>query len=274
MPELPEVETILRSLEPKALGRRIQKVAVLNEKTIKKPDPKTFATCLQGEEITGFDRRGKYLIIEIGSSMVLVVHLRMTGRLIFIESSVTDSKYTRVIFYLDRGKELHFQDIRKFGTMHLLNSQELGVFQPFKALGYDALDPRLTLDLFIDLLKGRRGQIKGLLLNQSFIAGIGNIYANEILYKAGIQPQRLSDSLDLREQERLHQAIRQVIKSAIRCHGTTLRDYVDGDGNRGEFQNMLRVHCRAGEPCPNCGNSIARIKQGGRSSYYCPSCQK
>ena len=274
MPELPEVETILRSLEPKALGHVIRKVTVIHEKTIKKPDPELFASSLQGQKITGFNRWGKYLLMEIGSSMVLVIHLRMTGRLIFSEAGFPVNKHTRVIFYLDQGMEIHFQDIRKFGTMHLLNRQDLDTFPPFMALGYDALDSRLTLDLFLERLKGRRGQVKELLLNQSFIAGVGNIYANEILFKAGIHPQRPADSLNIQEQKKLYMALRSVLKSAIRCHGTTLRDYVDGDGNRGEFQNMLRVHCRAGEPCPNCGNSIARIKQGGRSSYYCPSCQK
>jgi formamidopyrimidine-DNA glycosylase len=274
MPELPEVETIRRSLETKILGCIIRKVAVLNRKTIKTPPPDLFAARLEGEEITGFQRRGKYLIMEIGCSMVLVVHLRMTGRLIVKDSGFPINRYTRLIFYLNEGKELHFQDIRKFGTMHLLDRQDLDAFTPFKALGYDALDPRLTPDLFKERLKGRKGQVKGLLLNQSFIAGIGNIYANEILWRAGINPQRRADSLDAREQQRLYQAIGEVIAAAISHRGTTLRDYVDGDGNQGEFQNMLQVHGKGGRPCPSCGNSIVRIKQGGRSSYYCPSCQK
>ncbi|HHY29702.1 MAG TPA: formamidopyrimidine-DNA glycosylase, partial [Syntrophaceticus sp.] len=145
MPELPEVETILRSLEPKALGHVIRKVTVIHEKTIKKPDPELFASSLQGQKITGFNRWGKYLLMEIGSSMVLVIHLRMTGRLIFSEAGFPVNKHTRVIFYLDQGMEIHFQDIRKFGTMHLLNRQDLDTFPPFMALGYDALDPRLTL---------------------------------------------------------------------------------------------------------------------------------
>ena len=274
MPELPEVETIRRSLEAKALGQVIRKVTVIHEKTIRKPHPDVFVSCLQGQEITGFNRLGKYLMMEIGCSKVLVIHLRMTGRLIYTESSIPVTKHTRIIFYLDHGQELHFQDIRKFGTMHLLRRQELQSFPPFRALGYDALDPRLSLDIFINMLKGRRGQVKGLLLNQSFIAGIGNIYANEILWKAGIHPQRTANSLDIEEQQKLYQAIRDVLKSAVSHRGTTLRDYVDGDGKHGEFQNLLRVHSREGKPCPLCGNSIARIKQGGRSSYYCPICQK
>lgn len=273
MPELPEVETIRRSLEPKIIGLRIQEVAVFNEKTIKSPSPHLFTASLQGEEITGLDRWGKYLIIEIGSSLVLVVHLRMTGRLILADPGVSVSKYTRVVFYFDQEKELHFHDVRKFGTMHLVKRQHLDDFPPFRVLGCDALDPRLTLSVFMDRIEGRSGQLKGLLLNQSFVAGIGNIYANEILWKAGIRPQRRADSLSIREQEQLYQGMRDVIQLAIKHHGTSLRDYVDGDGNRGQFQNMLSVHGREGEPCPSCGNSIIRIKQGGRSTYFCPSCQ-
>lgn len=273
MPELPEVETIRRSLEPKISGLRIQKVAVFNEKTIKYPSPHLFVSSLQGEEIIGMDRWGKYLITEIGSSLALVIHLRMTGALILLDSGVAVSKYTRVIFYLDQGKELHFHDVRKFGTMHLISRQQLDDFPPFRVLGYDALDPRLTLSVFMERIKGRSGQIKGLLLNQSFIAGIGNIYANEILWKAGIQPSRTVDSLSIREQERLYQAMGDIIQLAIKHHGTTLRDYVDGDGNRGEFQNMLSVHGREGETCPCCGERIVRIKQGGRGTYFCPCCQ-
>lgn len=274
MPELPEVETILRSLEPKALGCKIQKVAVLNAKTVKKPDPASFANCLEGQEITGFSRRGKYLLIEIGVSWVLVVHLRMTGRLIFTETDAPCSKYTCVIFYLDQGKEIRFQDVRKFGTMHLLPYREVDTFSSLSVLGYDAFDPQLSLEIFRSMLKGRRGQLKALLLNQSFIAGIGNIYANEILWKAGLHPGRLADSLKTDEQKRLYQAIKDVLKMAIKHRGTTLRDYVDGDGNRGEFQNLLSVHGREGEPCPCCGNTISRIKQGGRSTYFCVYCQK
>ncbi len=146
-------------------------------------------------------------------------------------------------------------------------------FPPLCILGPDALDPQLTPDLFIKRLERRNGQVKGVLLNQSFIAGIGNIYANEILWTAGIHPERRVDSLRSWEKERLYHAVREVLSTAVKLRGTSLRDYVDGDGNRGEYQHHRRVHRREGEPCPLCGHPIIRIKQGGRSSYYCKICQ-
>jgi formamidopyrimidine-DNA glycosylase len=274
LPELPEVETILRSLKSKVLHQRIEKVTVINKKTIKKPEPEVFTRCLKEQEITGLDRHGKYLLFEISSSMVMVVHLRMSGRLVYKETAFQPGKYTCVIFYLEEGRELHFQDMRKFGTMHLIRLAEVDVFPPLSILGPDALDPQLTLEHFIDRLQSRRGPVKGVLLNQSFIAGIGNIYANEILWVAGIHPERKADSLQLLEQEKLYQATRDVLETAVKYRGTTLRDYVDGDGNRGEYQKHLRAHGREGEPCPRCGHPIIRIKQCGRSSYYCDLCQK
>lgn len=273
MPELPEVETVLRTLKPKVLSRKINRVTVFNEKTIKKPDAATFTRCLEGQQITDINRHGKYLLFELSFSMVLVVHLRMTGRLIYKDSSVSPDRYTCIIFHLDEGKEIHFQDVRKFGTMYLIRCDELDSFPPLGILGPDALDPQLTSDLFIKRLERRNGQVKGVLLNQSFIAGIGNIYANEILWTAGIHPERRVDSLRSWEKERLYHAVREVLSTAVKLRGTSLRDYVDGDGNRGEYQHHRRVHGREGEPCPLCGHPIIRIKQGGRSSYYCKICQ-
>jgi len=273
LPELPEVETVLRSLKPKVLNRKIKRVTVFNEKTIKKPDAAAFTRCLEGQRITDINRHGKYLLFKLSFSMVLVVHLRMTGRLIYKDSSVPPDRYTCVIFQLDEGKELHFQDVRKFGTMYLISCDELDSFPPLRILGPDALDPQLTLDLFIKRLEKRHGQVKGVLLNQSFIAGIGNIYANEILWTARIHPERWVDSLQSWEQERLYQAVREVLSTAVKLRGTSLRDYVDGEGNPGEYQHHRKVHGREGKPCPLCGHPIIRIKQAGRSTYYCQFCQ-
>ncbi len=274
MPELPEVETVLRSLKPKVLNRKINRITVINEKTIKRPDAGAFTSSLEGQRITDINRHGKYLLFKLSSSMVLIIHLRMTGRLIYKDSPEAPDRYTCVIFYLEEGKELHFQDVRKFGTIYLIGCDELDSFPPLRILGPDALDPQLTLDLFIKRLEKRRGQIKGVLLNQAFIAGIGNIYANEILWAARIHPERSVDSLQFEEQERLYQAVREVLSTAVKLRGTTLRDYVDGEGNRGEYQHHRKVHGREGEPCPSCGHPIIRVKQGGRSTYYCQCCQK
>lgn len=274
MPELPEVETILRSLETVILNRRIRDVEVLSERAIKKPEAGRFASLLEGQKITGVGRRGKHLLIKIGSSRVLVIHLRMTGRLVYTEEDNPRDQYTHVIFHLDNGGELRFHDVRKFGTMHLLSLEEVETFPSLCSLGPDALDPGLTRDAFKKRLKGRRGQIKKLLLDQSFVTGIGNIYANEILWKARVHPERPVDSLGSREQGMIYQAMREVLALAIEHHGTTLRDYVDGEGNPGGFQAMLAVHGREGEPCPSCGKPVVRSKIGGRSAYFCPLCQK
>lgn len=274
MPELPEVETIRRSLKKKICDCQINHVEVLLKKIIRRPDVESFISLLEGQKITGVGRRGKYLLIKIGNFQVLAVHLRMTGRLVFTTPDIPWDQHTHVVFQLDNGGELRFHDVRKFGTMDLLTPEEMKGFPPLCSLGPDALDPELTEDAFKKRLKGRRGQIKNLLLNQSFVAGIGNIYANEILWKAGIHPERLADSLSSREQKRFYHAMQAVLTLAIEHHGTTLRDYVDGEGNPGGFQNLLAVHGKEGEPCPCCGKPVVRAKLGGRSAYYCSACQK
>lgn len=274
MPELPEVETIRCSLKSKICDCQINRVEVFFDKTIRTPGVESFISLLEGQKITGVSRCGKYLLIKIGDCWMLVIHLRMTGRLLFTTSDTPYDKHTHVVFQLDNGGELRFHDLRKFGTMDLLTLEEVKKFPPLCSLGPDALDPELTEDAFKKRLKGRRGQIKNLLLNQSFVAGIGNIYANEILWRAGLHPERLADSLSSQEQERLYQAMQGVLTLAIEHRGTTLRDYVDGEGNPGEFQNLLAIHGKEGEPCPCCGKPVIRAKLGGRSAYYCAVCQK
>lgn len=274
MPELPEVETICRSLEAKICDCQINRVEVFLDKTIRTPDVESFINILEGQKITGIGRHGKYLLIKIGDSQMLVIHLRMTGRLIFADPDITRDQHTHVVFQLDNGGELRFHDLRKFGTMDLLTLEGMKVFPPLCFLGPDALDPKLTEDVFKKKLEKRRGQIKNLLLNQSFVTGIGNIYANEILWKAGIHPKRPAGSLSSREQGELYHAMREVLTLAIDNHGTTLRDYVDGEGNPGRFQDMLAVHRKEGAPCPCCGKPIVRAKLSGRSVYYCATCQK
>ncbi|MDK2880744.1 MAG: formamidopyrimidine-DNA glycosylase [Clostridia bacterium] len=274
MPELPEVETIVRSLEGKIVNHRIRRVEVLSEKAVKTPEIGLFVARLEGQRITGVGRRGKHLLIRIGSSWVLVIHLRMTGRLIYTEADSPSDRYTHVIFQLDNGGEIRFHDVRRFGTIHLLTNEEAERFPSLCSLGPDALDPELTRDAFKKRLKGRRGQIKKILLDQSFVTGIGNIYANEILWKARVHPERTVDSLSSREQGMIYRAMREVLSLAVAHRGTTLRDYVDGEGVPGEFQGLLAVHGREGAPCPSCKKPIVRAKIGGRSAFFCPFCQK
>ncbi|MGD0153696.1 MAG: bifunctional DNA-formamidopyrimidine glycosylase/DNA-(apurinic or apyrimidinic site) lyase [Thermacetogeniaceae bacterium] len=274
MPELPEVQTVLTTLKPRILGVRIEGVEVFLEKIIKSPGPKEFVALIKERSITGLARRGKYLLLELDASYLLAIHLRMTGQLVYSRSDKPRDRHTHLVFYLSDGAELRFQDMRQFGTMNLMLLGQLDLFCSQKGLGPDALDPALTRELFKQRIGDRRGQIKPLLLDQSLVAGIGNIYANEILWRARIHPERPVSSLTPGELAKLYQAMRQVLTEAVEHRGTTLRDYVDGDGNPGDFQSLLAVHGREGEPCPQCGQKIARMKTGGRSSFVCTRCQE
>jgi formamidopyrimidine-DNA glycosylase len=274
MPELPEVQTVMTTLQPRLLGLRIERVDVFLEKIIKSPYPQEFVACLEGRSITGLGRRGKYLLLELDGTHLLAVHLRMTGRLVYSSSGTPRDKHTHLVFYLNNGDELHYHDLRKFGTMNLMPIDDFAAFCAQKNLGPDALDPDLTDDLFEKRLQGRRGQIKKLLLDQSLVTGIGNIYANEILWMARIHPERTVESLTSADMDELCRAMRAVLQDAVARRGTTLRDYVDGEGNPGSFQSQLAVHGREGEPCPECGKEIVRLKIGGRSSFVCSGCQR
>lgn len=274
MPELPEVETIIRTLRPRVSGKRIERVEVFLEKVIREPDPCCFRKQLEGRLVQRLRRWGKHVLIDLDAELVLVIHLRMTGQLLCVPQDTPVETHTHVIFYLDNGWELRFRDTRKFGTMHLLPAASLEARQPLALLGPDALDPSLTRDAFRKLIKGRKGQVKRLLLDQTFIAGIGNIYADEILWEARIHPERNVSTLTPREVGRLYHAMREILHRAIEYRGTSLRDYVNGNGERGSFQMLLMVHGKEDHLCPRCGTRIQRIKLGGRSTYYCPHCQK
>lgn len=274
MPELPEVQTVLTTLQPRILGLQFERVEVFLEKIIKSPQPREFVALLQGRSITGMGRRGKYLLLELDAAYILAIHLRMTGRLVYSESVTPRDKHTHLVFCLNNGAELRFQDMRQFGTMNLMLIEDLDSFCSQKKLGPDALDPALTRNLFESRFKGRGGKIKQLLLDQSLVAGIGNIYANEILWRARVSPERTAELLTPVELGRMYRAMLAVLRAAVAHGGTTLRDYVDGSGNPGSFQSHLAVHAREGKPCLRCGKGIIRLKTGGRSSFICPSCQR
>jgi formamidopyrimidine-DNA glycosylase len=274
MPELPEVQTVLTTLQPRLLGLRIERVEVFWEKIIKSPPPREFVAWLQGCSITGMRRRGKYLLLELDGTDLLAVHLRMTGRLVYSSPDPPRDKHTHLVFYLNNGDELRFHDLRKFGTMNLMHIEAFEAFCSQKDLGPDALDPALTQDLFKQRFHNRRGQIKKLLLDQSLVTGMGNIYANETLWRARVHPERTVESLTSVDLEELYRAMRSVLQEAVAGRGTTLRDYVDGEGNPGSFQFQLAVHGREGKRCPECGKEIIRLKTGGRSAFVCLDCQR
>ncbi|MTI79631.1 MAG: bifunctional DNA-formamidopyrimidine glycosylase/DNA-(apurinic or apyrimidinic site) lyase [Firmicutes bacterium] len=274
MPELPEVETVKRSLEKLIVGLTIAKVDILMPKIIKSHTPDQFQQLIAGRKVISLERRGKYLQIHLSGTYTLIIHLRMTGRLVLITGSKKLPKYTHVIFHLEKDKRLVFADMRQFGTINLVPDEELQNMPGLKDLGPEPLGNDFSLGYLEKELQRRRTRVKTLLLNQSFVAGLGNIYADEALHLAKIHPERLANELSQQEVINLHQAIIEVIKQGIENRGTSFSDYVDGEGNIGSNQNMLKAYQRAGEPCHCCGTNMERKKVTGRSSCYCPQCQR
>ncbi|MGE5543944.1 MAG: bifunctional DNA-formamidopyrimidine glycosylase/DNA-(apurinic or apyrimidinic site) lyase [Bacillota bacterium] len=267
MPELPEVETIVRSLQP-LVGQKIKELEIVNPVVLKQqefPPPK-----LRGKTIAKIMRRGKFLIVQTKSGTSLVVHLGMSGRFYLDNPAHPRPKHTHAYILLENGKELRYCDPRRFGGVWLTR-------EPFKVMGHlgvEPLGPDLTREYLAGILRRRQVAIKNLLLNQQVIAGIGNIYADEILHRARISPMRLANSLTDDETARLHQAIIDTLEEGIANRGTTFRDYRDGFNLPGSFQEHLCVYGREGQPCPQCGRPITRVIIGGRSSHFCEHCQE
>jgi len=271
MPELPEVETVVAELRPHLVGRRILAAEVLWERTLAAPDLPSFTGRMAGRQITGLGRRGKYLRFELDSGDVLIIHLRMTGRLEIVpkDSPTRTGLHARARFDLSGGECLVFTDARKFGRIWLASdpAEVLG------GLGPEPLDWDFDAARLAEPIRRRRVAIKALLLDQTVVAGIGNIYADESLFLAGIHPLRPGVGLSDDEIERLHDAIRRVLREAISQQGTTLRDYRPPYGLEGAYQHQLRVYQQTDRPCPRCGTPIERIRVTQRSTHFCPRCQ-
>jgi formamidopyrimidine-DNA glycosylase len=270
MPELPEVETIARGLREPLIGRQFTGVRIGWENLVARPSVEEFKRRIVGQKVLAVKRRGKYLICALSGGDSLIFHLRMTGRLLIKNSSDELDKHDHLIFELDDGRELRFNEVRKLGRVYLVDDEDEVVGK----LGPEPLDDDFALADFAALLSARRGMIKPLLLNQRFVAGIGNIYADEALFAARIHPERRADTLTTEEIEHLYRAIRQVLVQGIRNRGTTFNDYLDAEGREGSNQEYLRVFRRTGQPCPRCGTPIERTVVGGRGTYFCPRCQK
>jgi len=270
MPELPEVETIARGLRKPLVGRQFTGVRVGWEKLVGKCSVEEFKRRLVGQRILDVKRRGKYLLIALSGGGSLIVHLRMTGRLLIKNRGDELDKHDHLIFELDDGRELRFNEMRKLGRVYLVDDED----EIVGGLGPEPLDDDFTVADFVALLSARRGKIKPLLLNQRFIAGIGNIYADEALFAARIHPERRADTLTAQEIERLYNTVRQVLRQGIENRGTTFSAYRDAEGREGMNQEYLRVSRRTDEPCPRCGTPIERRVVGGRGTYFCPECQK
>jgi formamidopyrimidine-DNA glycosylase len=268
MPELPEVETLRRSLAPAVARRQVREVRV-REPRLRTTVAREFAAQLTGRRIEGLGRHGKYLLATLDSTDVWLVHLGMTGRLTLGGGSAT-GPHDHVTVMLDDGRVLSYADPRRFGRMAVVAAdavtRETGT-------GVDALSPALTAEALHLLTRRRRTSVKALLMDQRLVAGIGNIYASEILFHAGIRPRRRAGRLRRAECQRLATAIRAVLTAAIRRGGSSISDYVDGLGRSGWFQLRHRVYDRAGSPCRRCRAAIRSCVVSGRSTYYCPRCQ-
>lgn len=273
MPELPEVETTVRDLRPHLIGRTIAQVRVHWQRTVAHPSVRAFAHGLQGYTIREITRRGKHLVFRLeganGECKYLLVHLRMTGQFGFHQPQEKRTKHHHVVFRLDDGRELRFHDFRKFGRMWLVDDPEFVTGK----LGPEPLE--MSQREFLARLRARKGRIKPLLLNQEFVAGVGNIYADESLWYAKIHPLRQAATLTDEEAVAMYHAIRRVFRKAIRAGGTSFdATYKRINGMSGQYEEKLRVVGRAGEPCYRCGTPIVKTVVGQRGTYYCPNCQK
>lgn len=278
MPELPEVETIRRSLLPLIQGREIINTEILHPNVLINHDQRS----LHGWEITGLRRRGKYLLIDLVQASdpvegaLLMVHLRMTGKLLYRTEEIEPTKHTHLRFSL-KGENiawLDFEDVRRFGRVWLLPAFGELENPGLAGLGPEPLADEWSLESFRNILQRRRAPIKAVLLDQTVVAGIGNIYCDEALFRAGILPGRPANSLSPEDAARLQEAVRHVIKEGIGHRGTSFRDYVDGLGGKGYFQQHLQVYRRNGQKCNVCGETIVKRKIAGRGTHICPQCQK
>lgn len=274
MPEMPEVETIRRTLTDKIEGRKITRVEIKLSRLIKWPTAPEFQAVLTDRTVEKLGRRGKYLLFYLDNNFVLVVHLRMTGRLYYATPGTEYDKFTHIIFLLDNGDTLLYADTRTLGTLYLMPQDELWRIAGLASMGPEPLSEEFTLEYFAGMLAKRQAKIKPVLLNQKLIGGLGNIYVDEALAIAGIDPERIANSINETEAKYLYQAINQVIADGIAHGGTTFRDYRDGAGQSGSHQYHLNVYGRANQPCHRCGAIIARKEVGGRGTHYCPNCQK
>jgi formamidopyrimidine-DNA glycosylase len=296
MPELPEVETVARDLQRWVAGARIADAEVRWERTIANPQPPdAFVAEVRGAEIARVGRRAKSVLIHLADGRVMTVALRMTGALIVAAPGTPDDPYARVVFRLTDGRELRYRDVRKFGRIGLWEGGGLRrrrgatrgrrratrerrapyrVGDVFGRHGPEPLARSFSAERLAERLRGRSARLKTLLLDQGFVAGVGNIYADEALWRARLHPLRVADTLTADEVRRLHRGVRSVLRQGIANRGASFSDYVGADGEPGANAERLRVYRRTGEPCLRCGRAIERIVVGQRSTHFCPRCQR
>mgnify|MGYP001820452786 CR=1 FL=1 len=269
MPELPEVETVARGLDLALEGRTFTGVTVRWPRTVARPEPAQLEKQIIGRRVQSVGRRGKYVVVELDQGYLLI-HLKMSGRLLVVAAGEPLEEHVHVFFDLDDGRQLRFHDVRKFGRVYLVDEPE----QITAGLGPEPLDDDFTMDDFSRLLARRSGRLKSLLMNQQFLAGLGNIYVDESLFRARLHPKRRADPLDAEDVRRLYEAIQATLLQAIAQHGTTFDGlFVRPDGEAGRQQEGLKVYGQTGLPCTRCGALIERTTVGQRGTHFCPVCQ-
>ena len=278
MPELPEVEVLRRSLEPHLVGDRIERVEVTNASLREPVDVPRLRRAARGREVVALRRRSKYLLIDLEGGWTVVVHLGMSGRLTLAPAAVPPELHEHVAFHLRSGRRLRFRDPRRFGVVFAAKTAELEADPHFVHLGPEPLAPGLSGKVLGEVLAraaaGRRGPVKAFLMDAGVVVGVGNIYASETLHRAGVHPGRSVARISRQRWQRVAESAMAVLRQAIAQGGTTLNDFADGEGRNGYFQVSLTVYDREGEPCLACGRPVRRIVQAGRSTFYCPGCQR
>jgi formamidopyrimidine-DNA glycosylase len=273
VPELPEVETVRRRLEPALVGRRFEHVEIDDPRLTRPEDPAEVAAELTGERVEALERRGKYLVVRFESGRVLLIHLRMTGTLLHAApGKPTDVPHRRAVVNLDDGSDVVYRDVRRFGTWLLVEPDALDAYLA-QRLGGEPLGRTFTTRSLAASLANRRAPVKAALLDQRTLAGLGNIYVDEALWRARIHPLRPARELDADEVRALREGIKRALETGIRRQGATLRDYRQPDGSAGSMQNEFKVYGRLGEPCDRCGTPIEKTRVAGRGTWYCPACQ-
>src|SRR6476619_5240815 len=281
MPELPEVETVARDLRPRILGATITGARCSWARTLRTHTPEAFDASVAGRRDKAVSRRAKLVVVELSGNAALTIHLKMTGQLFFVPAETPVDPYVRFVLELADGREVRFRDIRKFGRIGLYGRDpvtgelvtEVGGASVFAAFGPEPLDPDFDVRAFRRRLRRRTGRLKPLLLDQSFLAGVGNIYADEALWAARLHPLRTARTLRPADERRLWLEVRRILAEAVIRRGSSIDDYTAPDGD-GEMQDHLMVYQRTGEPCPRCGRPIRRIVVGGRATHFCSWCQR
>jgi formamidopyrimidine-DNA glycosylase len=290
MPELPEVETIVRDLDREVRNRTFLDVWTDSKNLIKRDDFQTFKKKLTGKKIVKVRRRAKNVLFDLSGDYILLIHQKISGHLLLGKWKLKNGKwvseekgpfcldpmngYLRIIFFLDDGRQLALSDLRKFAKVELWKKEELEKSKEYKSFGPEPLEKCFTFVKFEKLFEKKKGKIKQVLMDQNFIAGIGNIYASEILFDAKIHPEEDASKLDKEDLKRIYKAIKKILSKSIELKGDSFSDFRTIYGEKGKTQDFVKVYQKEGKKCPRCGGIVKRIKQGGRSSFFCPKCQR